>query len=223
MPLFVPVVFTLAGTKNSTQYCCLHGLLQEWGENIKWRNKRRTKSHKNIRNQVGKCGGKSIKIKNMFKGDRTRQSKEYAEWTVLHATTVSAVTKAVILSPLYSIVLFPFTVWFIRAAFAVGTKFKKAAWEFLCPVRTAVHGPLAERQQSPPLKPGQWWIWTVKIKTRHITIYHRSTGTRIARLPKQNKKINLFKITLAHLSWNIYKSKLFIEFWWRTRKKSDNR
>lgn len=45
---------------------------------------------------------------------------------------------------------------------AVGTKFKKAAWEFLCPAGTARHGPPAEQQQSPPPEPGQWWIWTAR-------------------------------------------------------------
>lgn len=38
----------------------------------------------------------------------------------------------------------------------------------------------------------------------------------------KNKTVKNSKIMSAHLSWNIYKSKLFVEFWWWTSKKSHN-
>lgn len=95
----------------------------------------------------------------------------------------------------------------IRAAFAVGTEIKKAAWEFLYPGRTAGHGPRAEQQQSPPTELGQLLIWTARKHTKHvIRSYYKVTKTRNG------------KIMLAHLSWNFYKSKLFIEFWRGTSK-----
>lgn len=62
-------------------------------------------------------------------------------------------------------IISPFTVWLVKAVVAVGTEFKKAAWEFLCPGGTARHGPPAEQQQSPPPEPGQWWIWTARKHT----------------------------------------------------------
>lgn len=64
----------------------------------------------------------------MVKEGQSRR-KGYTGCTVLHAMTVSAVLcmsqKLQFSSPFK--VFSPFTVWLVRAAVAVGTKFKKAA------------------------------------------------------------------------------------------------